>query len=364
MSAEERFIIRIAPPLLFVVLGSCGAPDLDSDDRPPIRLEELEGVVEFGRDGGSPLSLLHRVVDGAFLNDEVVILDASPPWVRVFDRSGNFSRSMVESGQGPGEAESPMMLATTALNHLLVHDQRGIVRVDAAGTFQSFIPRTAGYMSRGTVQACGDDLLAMGYPPAGEDPQGMIARMDPAGVLADTLVTFGPVRFNNRRHHPWFNEAEDDRLLFYSEERDTFRLMEVACDGTLVREIPIDSLGPGERWEGLSLHPPAPPLPAGLARIGDQVLWARNVEAADHDGSMDSLTVITAYGLDGQLRRLSLLGWYRILESDRDGNVLLSNTWGADHSWGLHPRAWSLDGAVLLATMQDQGRFESGGPSP
>lgn len=338
-------------PLSLLSLASCGAPDPDSDDRPPIELADLEGVVEFGSDASSPLSLLHRVVDGVFLGDEIVILDASSPWIRVYDRSGSFRRSMLEEGQGPGEAEDPVMLGSSRDEELLVHDRRGVLHLDRTGALQSFTPRTPDYMSRGTVQACADDLFAMGYPPMGEDPPGVISRIDSNGVLFDTLIVFGPVRFNNRRHHPWFSDARDDGILFYPEERDRYRILEIDCEGAVLREIPIDSLGPGERWDDLSLHPPAPPLPAGLVRLGDRVLWATNMEDAGGRESVDSLTAVTSFEPDGSTRRVFLNGWYRLLASDPDGTLLLSNTWGAANSSGTLPRAWTVNGAALLRRM-------------
>lgn len=107
------------------------------------------------------------------------------------------------------------------------------------------------------------------------DQPSVLARMDDSGAL-DTLLGLGPQRVQALQY-PFFG-AEGTGSLFHTDEIPRDRLLDVACDGRVLREITLPPLGVGERWEqterGWTLHPAVPPFPAGFGRVDGIVVWA------------------------------------------------------------------------------------------
>ncbi|MFL5385334.1 MAG: hypothetical protein ACJ8GN_22675 [Longimicrobiaceae bacterium] len=63
-----------------------------------------------------------RMTEGA---RHVVVLDAAPPFVKVFGRDGRFQAAFARKGGGPGELQAPAALATSGDTAILVADARG-----------------------------------------------------------------------------------------------------------------------------------------------------------------------------------------------------------------------------------------------
>jgi hypothetical protein len=147
-----------------------------------------------------------------------------------------------------------------------------------------------------------------------------------AAASEDTLALLGPMRANSRRSHPVLIDVVRDTVLFFTEEVDRHRLLELTCDGAVLREIEIAQLGPPEYFEFLDdgimrLHPPSSPHPAGLLRTTDGVLWAVRDEVRRNQRS-DSVTVITRIEHSGRRSSGTLNGWY-LLADHSDGRLLL-----------------------------------------
>ena len=187
-----------------------------------------------------------------------------------------------------------------------------------------------------------------------------VVRIDTDADVQNTIAIFSPVRPSGRNYHPWFVGAAAEGLLLYPEEQDRSRLLELGCDGAVLTELVVDSLGPGEVIELMTdgryrVTSPQPPFPSGLARVNDRVLWAARVV----EGT-DSVTVITAFDPDGDARQLRIRGWYQLFDSDADGALLFGNSWtngqnwvyGA--SWGLFPAVLLVDGHRLLEFVDDE----------
>ena len=98
-SGGGRISTDPARPTLFVLslafAASCGGDQMGSRaedlfaSREYLTLAEIGIEAELGvREQDDRLSLLQQPLDVAFLRNEVFVLDASPPWIRVFDRQG------------------------------------------------------------------------------------------------------------------------------------------------------------------------------------------------------------------------------------------------------------------------------------
>jgi hypothetical protein len=188
-------------------------------------------------------------------------------------------------------------------------------------------------------------------------------RLGPDGAVGERLLTFDDARGSVRNYHPWFVDTYEGRALFYAEEERRHRLIELGCDGRVVRELALDSLGRGQVFQrterGFRLTSPGYPFPAGLARVENRVLWATRVLEPAAGGALDSLTVITAWGSDGGPRRVTIRGWYQLFDGASDGSLLFGNSWTLGQNWayagtwGLIPAVFLVDGNALLRILDE-----------
>jgi len=321
---------------------------------------EIGVLADFGaREQGDPLdpmALLRQPFDAAFSGEFVLILDTSPPWVRVFDRQGRFVRALVPEGDGPGEAKRAFSLAGTGDGGFLLSHGLSISRLDRDGNVLEVF-RDGAVWPRGVVMACGGKVYAQVETDLTQRSPGVLVRIPTSRplerVFADTVAVLDPPRLSSRRQHAWFVHGDDERVAFFPGERDGARLLEVLCEDESVREIAIDSVGAGEREVftdrgTVKVHRPEPPFPAGVGRVGDDVLWAVQAVAVTDRSESDSVTVITAFDADGGSTRVLLDGWWQLLDADGDGNLLLGTSWGFQHTWGLTPKVVLVDGHALL----------------
>lgn len=348
-----------------VTLGSCSDPTAD-DQEAIVELESIGVQATFGLDEAAGAdAVFHKPLDAALTGGVVAILDASPPWVRLFDRTGTFLHAAVKEGEGPGEAVRPLTISTGP-NGFLVNHANGIIELAEDGTLLSSAP--IAFRAWGATSGCGNQLLGLsmdwvprtnGATPSDVDIATALVRLDESARVLDTLATFNPVRPGSRNYHPWLVERTTGGLVLFTEEAGAGRLLEVSCEGDTRRELPIDSIGPGEvydfRPEGqLLITSPQPPFPAGLEVVNDRVLWAVRAVESSAPGRVDSVTVITSFEGDAVRHRVRIRGWYQLLDSNAEGSLLLSNTWTLGQhwqhggTWGPVPALFLVDGLNLM----------------
>lgn len=359
--------VRLRSTILFamtVFVSGCGA-EIDgrgSERETVLNLSDLAQIIEIGgREQNDRAAILHRPLDGALLDDEVLILDASAPWLRVFDHQGTFLRAFVASGGGPGETVQPTSMASLGRDGIMINDVRRISLIDPDGR-DRFALGTSGFLGRGVTSGCdGGTVAFINLSERAEGP-GRLVRLSMAGEVEDTLLALGMLRSHSRDHHPWFVKAGSGSIMFFTEEQDTNRLLEIDCKGEVLREIPIDSVGPSyveEPWGddgGIALNPPEPPFPGGFAIIDDRILWSMQVVAATERSPADTVTTITAIRNDGSRRRIIVDGWVQFLDSNDDGTLLFSNTVSRrGRTSGLIPMVMLIDGRALLNTIDSRG---------
>ena len=315
-----------------LLLFGCG--QIGGDAR-VVEISELAPEVVIGlHESGDSMAVFTRVRDAAFVGREIAVLDASPPFVRVFSETGEFVGAVVGRGQGPGEADSPAGLAAAAtdLGGYLVTERSRVSRIGPAGDLLQLIRSTASRV-RGAVAGCDGGVQLLTVSLTGP---GAIVRVDNAAGIRDTLLVMDSMRSNTRAAHPFYALSSPRGILFYSEELHSPQLVRLSCAGQVEERIPLDSLGRPEWWENgeetgqFLLHPSQPPWPAGLAEIGEDVIWATQFTAASPVGQ-DSLTRVTRYKAGRAAESLVLRGWYEILDSDLAGRVLLASAEPVGH---------------------------------
>lgn len=345
MTTSVRLLVMVAGLL---GVASCTSGNGRVETEAALTWDDVGLISTFGEaEQADRLSLLGRPRDAVIRGEDVLVLDESPPWIRVFKRDGEFAEALVSAGEGPGEAVRPSSLATAGGDGFVLTDRLGVSRFNQEGQLLSFSRRTA-YAAMGAVEACSGRSFAVTRATLPE-AAAVLGEIMPGGSL-DTLLVFAPSRLNSRAHHTWFSRGDAFGLLVYTEEAGRPRLLRIGCDGEVRREVTLDPLGHGQRAEMLQsgtieVFPAEPPFPAGLALVDGFVLWA--VQEAD------STTSITAYGSDGARRRVTIDGWYQLLDNGPQGDLLFGNSFSTRGTWGLIPSVVLVDGRQLLGHMRD-----------
>lgn len=344
---------RSSLPLFVMVAGLLGIASCTSEKgwveaQAALTWDDVGVISTFGEvEQAGWLSLLRRPRDAVIHGEDVLILDASPPWIRVFKRDGEFLEALVSVGEGPGEAVRPSSMATAGGDGFVLTDRLGVSRFNREGRLLAFSRRTA-YVAMGAVEACSGRLFVVTRATLPE-AAAVLGEIMPGGSL-DTLLVFAPSRLNSRTHHTWFSHGDASGLLVYTEEAGRPRLLRIDCDGEVLQEVTLDPLGNGQRAEMLQsgtikVTAAEPPFPAGLALVDGFMLWAVQED--------DSTTSITAYGSDGARRRVTIDGWYQLLDHGPQGDLLFGNSFSTRGTWGFIPSVVLVDGRQLLGHMRD-----------
>ena len=147
---------RAAAALLLAGAGACvrdsGAAVLGG------RADRLVTVRATGR-GEIAFVVAARMTEGA---RHVVVLDAAPPFVKVFGRDGRLQAAFVGQGVGPGELRAPAALATSGDSAILVVDAKGGLSVyDLAGRLKQHA-RPLGIVPLAAAAGCAGGWMLYG----------------------------------------------------------------------------------------------------------------------------------------------------------------------------------------------------------
>jgi hypothetical protein len=343
------------------LLASCDQGPQLAGSKAQFTVSDIGIQVAIGADSMQDwLGILHRPIDAAFSGDEIVILDSSAPWLRIYSRDGQFLRGIMRSGEGPGEAMHPFAVRASSDGGLIVTHSAGVTRLDQNGE-PVWLSRAGPYWTNAAVEACGTHIYVLARKMGELGASALILRAVPNLELYDTLVSLGPMRLpaQVRRRHTSYVRGNGEGILLYPEELDRHRLLEIGCDGQVRRELEVAPLG---KPESIGLPPPAerrpgrmavraaePPLPGGLAHVGDHLLWSALMVDSISTERIDSLTIITVIKDSAEARQISVRGWYQLLDSDQEGMLLLAD---AD---ALYPRVLLVDGNAILRLIDRHG---------
>ena len=321
-------------PLGFLVLGTT-ACEAEGGAPGPTAVHSLNQFPSFGeigvRESAEAEALLYRVQDAAFLDGLVAVVDGAPPWIRIFGVDGTFRGSLLPQGEGPGEAGQPRALSRTSSGALSVTEGRRAQVVTRDGVAQGTIS-LPGHLLRWAGEFCGREHALWAFPLGQEDPPNHLVVASGDAADADTILTWGSARGAWSGREPPHVVPSSEGLLLHTEELERERILELDCRGEIQREIPLEPLGPPERYAdlpggGFGLLPADPPLPGGLARAGAHVIWATRELRSGPEAALDSVTVVGIHLENGEERRTELSGWYRLHDGDAHGRLL----WSAEY---------------------------------
>jgi hypothetical protein len=320
--------VAVAVAVTMVAAAACATEQ--SEQLQVVALEELGIEYVAGADETGPAdAVLDHLVDAAILGDTLAVLDASAPFVKLFDPSGRFVGTRVNRGEGPGEASRPIAIGRAGPRYLLVTEPKWMMLIDLDSIGDAGMQSRVGRddrVFRGSAVGCGGELFTLLTTNGFEQPGAVTVGRNLAGP-ADTLSRLAPIRANSQMAHPLFMDAGEDAVVFYTEEVDGNRLLTIDCGTRTTTDIAVDSLGTQQWYEetqtGFSLHPWEPPHPAGVAVTSDGILWAAQVVDVDGE-TQDSLTMVSLVRNGAGTRRaIALRGWYQLLDSHPDGRLVL-----------------------------------------
>jgi hypothetical protein len=301
------------------------------------------------------LATLQRPVDAILLGSEIVALEAYPPWVRIFDRDGNFISALASARGDSSDLLRPFALGAGLHGTFLVSDIRGIRTYARDGSVRATTMRPPGLRLRGALQTCDGHTLILAAKPGSQEP-GMLGSYRTDDRHVDTVTVLDTLRAHSQAYHPAFLARSGNHALVYTDERDRPRIVELGCDGAMVRELTLAPLGRDEteivQGTKIRFTPPTFPLPAGVAAVNGRVLWATQVRVAS--ANSDSLfTIVTAIDSDGVGRRIALPAHLQIVDGDSTGTLLLLR--GARRT---RLSLISMDGNRLIRVIDSAGTSE------
>lgn len=190
------FVWLLAAGNLAGLLACGGGGDVTElgvgDDRELIDVSaSLEALIGSGVRIGvevnpaSEAEAFRRILDAQLTPDGrfIVALDASPPFVRVFNSDGSPEAVFVPRGQGPGEAESPEALAVSNDRILVLEPGRASVLTLDGELVED---RPIGFWPTSAARGCADGFLVYG-PGAYDD--GSIVWLRSFQALEETPVS-------------------------------------------------------------------------------------------------------------------------------------------------------------------------------
>lgn len=158
----------------------------------------------------------------------IVILDASPPYVRIFDREGVLERALVPEGDGPAEARSPHSIAVTDSSFALAEPGRISVHRLEGGLEADF--RALPFIPQNLTRGCGADWIIYGPGPDGDQTiwlRAVSAVGDSAAlrtIMEDDVAGSGVI---SRLARPVARGPS--RILVYHDAPSTPEILSFAC---------------------------------------------------------------------------------------------------------------------------------------
>lgn len=337
----SRAVRRPSPPLVAAVLAvlslvaACGSEPRGLAPVVALPADGLPHELHIGReDPATPEGALGRVMaaritDGA---RHVVVLDFVPPFVKVFDRTGNLRAAFLQKGEGPGEARRPGALAVSGDSLVLVADPgRGVLVFDLDGRLRAFAA-TPGLVALAAAAPCPGEWLVYGprMSPGGAEgrrvPWLHRVRITGAGEAVVTSGLPGPVDGVVPMGLAHGMVAGRGGALVRHAQGDSTRVLRWECGGTLrrvhtgapmVRPQPAPD---GKRRQRTTLVP-GTRAPAGVAEVAAGVVLGEMVYLGPNR-SRTELFLLSG----GRERRVAVVDDFVLQDSHPGLGVLVSTS--------------------------------------
>lgn len=217
-------------------LFACGEPEA--------AVQHAEPLLTIGRQLQGPTGeIFTEVVDGRITPDgrHIVLLDAVPPYVRVFDRQGALVAALIPEGDGPMEAMDPHALAVTESTFALAELGRITVATLEGQPIASAL--SIPFIPQSITRGCDEDWLVYGRGRAGDSITWLraLSITNDAPLVRTILADVHPGPGTLvRRARPVV--ARDGRVLVYHDAPGTPRILQFDCpDYELVKDSPVES---------------------------------------------------------------------------------------------------------------------------
>jgi hypothetical protein len=316
--------------LLVVALAACGA------ETPPVIHTEFPASASDNpvRIGGAetPDAEIGLILAARFTGtgEHVVVLDFTPPFVKVFRRDGTLHKAFLGRGSGPLEMQHPGAVAVAGDSLILV---AGGSRRVAVFTMDGQLRGEGRTGFPVLAAAAGCDGGWIGYGPtfkAGTRPAWLhrlrfgqgVARVedlefrdDLGGGIVPIGVAYGIAQSNDMTH-VWHTLTENPSVLA------------LACAGQMPTARKVDALSSPDapRTQGkaarMTIEPGLRTL-AGMAAVDDGVILAAQVVPKPGQPETTEFTLLTP---DGREQAVSVPGSYTLRDGHPRLGVLVSTT--------------------------------------
>jgi hypothetical protein len=199
----------------------------------------LEEELTLGEAEGREEYLFSRILIDVDENENIYVLDNQTATIRVFNKQGEYLKTIGKKGQGPGELISPRTIQITPQNEIMVYDF-GIRRL----TFFSLEGEFLRHVSAAKALVLGDTKM---------DSQGNIisiyvdrenislikydSNLEPSLTISSESLDWNrdPSIYEVMRPMPYFSVTREDEIIYgYS---DKYEILVYDSGGELIRKI-------------------------------------------------------------------------------------------------------------------------------
>lgn len=262
--------------------------------------------------------------------EHVVVLDAVPPFVKVFDRSGQLRTAFLGQGGGPSESVGPSALAVSGDSTILVTDVAGGVSTfDFDGNLRSRVP-SLGLVALAATEACGAWMLyGPRFQPGSAGEAQWLHRLPMNAADADALESVVADSLTARAlgvGKPYGFVSTAGGAVVRHDLGNTPSLLEWSCVTNTAAVTPLPSAAVGKRppplaktEQGLMARvEPGMASPVGLAALAGGHLIANRETARDQ-----SVRTVLHLVRAGQTAGVQVPGDYTIRDARPGLGVLI-----------------------------------------
>ncbi len=341
---------------LSFLLTACNAGDAPPRTREVDSLfhGDIAAVTRIGN-ADDPVRSFTRIVDVAASPDgsRVVVLDASPPFVRLFDREGR-DRAFLQRGDGPGESRGPWAVAAGADGFLILDRAPKLFDWGGALVAEGRLP---GFIGLAAIAGCKGDWLVYG-PGQGQHEFAWL----------HSLNVTAPDSFSD---HAWLADTARPRRIglgaLYGLSRGAGRFVLYHTNGSPpgLMQWSCENPEPQSMPDLAFLVPPPPettvepteggvmisgtigfnvPSFAGLAWLDEALLWIEHVMIVPLPGKEPDVETRLRLVENGIEYSATVQGDFTLRGSTAEGTLLFTTI----EPW---PQVLLVDGAALRAAL-------------
>jgi hypothetical protein len=203
---------------------------------------QLEQELRIGKSQGKKEYMFSQIRDMAVYKERIYVLDSKEAHIKVFDKDGEYLRTIARKGQGPGELEWPMQIQITSHQEIMVHDLSvlSLSFFSLSGEFLRKMPLSKMPMPALLIMDSNSDLIGQ-FTIMEQRPKGALIKFTSNKEKAFTLAEVDPYQtdaYNLIKPTLPFDVSKEDNIIWAVSTRYEIRITNP--EGNLLKKITKD----------------------------------------------------------------------------------------------------------------------------